>query len=63
MDVQALSELSLGVHCSVVGDQDIVCEYGFFVYISRNVTDQQKAPHTTHKPQKSYSKFNIIFMS
>ena len=31
VEVQALSELSLGVHCSVVGDQNMVCEYGFFV--------------------------------
>ena len=31
VEVQALSELSLSVHCRVVGDQDMVCEYGFFV--------------------------------
>ena len=31
VEAQALGELGLGVHCSVVGDQEMVCEYGFFV--------------------------------
>ena len=29
VEVQALGELGLGVHGGVVGDQDMVCEYGF----------------------------------
>jgi hypothetical protein len=29
VEVQALGKLGLGVHRGVVGDQDMVCEYGF----------------------------------
>ena len=37
VELKALGELSLGVYCSVVGDQDMVCEMGFLLYISQYI--------------------------
>lgn len=69
VEVQALGELGLGVHRSVVGDQDMVCELCVLLYISIvgtiRANRRRPTPHTTIIKVffMSSHRFNVTFMS